>query len=174
MTPLEAEITKISVNGFITTKIAYANMIGDICRKVGADPIRVTKAIGSDTRVGNKYFNPGYSFGGPCFPRDSRALAKFIEGENVFCILPHAVDEHNEAHIEEQARILLEQDLDEYFIERICYKENSQVPIIEESAKLKIGKYLVKNGKKVVIKDTEHLVDEVKKEYGNMFEYEII
>jgi UDPglucose 6-dehydrogenase len=173
MNPLEAEITKIAVNGFITTKIAYANMIGDICHKVGADGNIVTNAMGNDTRIGNKYFTPGYSFGGPCFPRDSRALAKFIESENIFCQLPKAVDAHNDAHVEEQARILLDEDLDEYKFEGICYKENSQVPIIEESAKLKIAKYLVLSGKKVIIKDVEHLIEEVKKEYGNLFYYEV-
>lgn len=66
MTPLEAEITKIGLNCFLTTKIAYANMVGDIVKKAGGNPDMVLSAIGSDSRVGNKFLKYGYGFGGPC------------------------------------------------------------------------------------------------------------
>lgn len=66
MTPLEAEITKIGLNCFLTTKIAYANMVGDIVKKAGGNPDTVLSAIGSDSRVGNKFLKHGYGFGGPC------------------------------------------------------------------------------------------------------------
>ena len=56
----------------------------------------------------------------------------------------------------------------------ICYKPNSKVPIIEESAKLKIAKGLAKAGKRVLIKDDKHLIDLVKMEYGDLFEYEVV
>ena len=74
LTPLEAEITKISINGFITTKLSYANMVGDLCDNLNANKELVLNSIGSDSRIGTKYFKPGYSFGGPCFPRDTKAL----------------------------------------------------------------------------------------------------
>ena len=60
-----------------------------------------------------------------------------------------------------------------YVIENICYKEGSNIPIIEESAKLKIAEKLVKNGKAVTILDEAHMIDEVKKEFGNIFDYQI-
>lgn len=66
MSPLEAEITKLSLNCFLTTKIAYANMVGDIVRSVGGNPDTVLSAIGSDSRIGNKYLRYGYGYGGPC------------------------------------------------------------------------------------------------------------
>lgn len=66
MSPLEAEITKLSLNCFLTTKIAYANMIGDIVKSVGGNPDAVLSAIGSDSRIGNKYLRYGYGYGGPC------------------------------------------------------------------------------------------------------------
>lgn len=56
-------------------------------------------------------------------------------------------------------------------MENICYKENSNIPIIENSSKLSIAEYLVKNGIKIFIKDEIQLLNEVKKEYGNIFEY---
>jgi hypothetical protein len=58
---------------------------------------------------------------------------------------------------------------------KVCYKPNSQIPIIEESAKLKIAEILVnKYGKKIVIEDIEPLIQEVKKEYGLLFSYTIL
>lgn len=75
MSPSSAEITKISINCFITTKISFANMVGDIAdATLGADKHQILRAVGADSRIGGKYLMPGYGFGGPCFPRDNRAL----------------------------------------------------------------------------------------------------
>jgi len=84
MTPTEAELTKLSVNCFLTTKISYANMIGDIAERIDCDPNVILSAIGTDSRIGSKYIKPGFGFGGPCFPRDNRALAKCGE-ERAIC-----------------------------------------------------------------------------------------
>jgi len=170
--PLEAEIVKISLNGFITTKISFANMISDLCDNIGADKSAVLDAIGSDSRIGNKYFRPGYSFGGPCFPRDTKALKMLMDQNRIDSSLLRATTLYNETHVNFQAEQLMKMNNDEYVIENVCYKENSTIPLIEESAKLKIAEKLVKYGKKVVIRDTALIIQEVKKEYGNMFGYQ--
>jgi len=174
MTPIEAEIVKISLNGFITTKISYANMISDLCDELNADKTTVLNAIGSDTRIGNKYFRPGYSFGGPCFPRDTKALKLLVSQNGIDDDLLSATTKYNEYHIEYQANQLLKENKDTYKFENVCYKENSIIPIIEESAKLKIANKLVKYGKNVIICDVIDIINEVKKEFGNRFTYEII
>jgi nucleotide sugar dehydrogenase len=174
MTPIEAEIVKISLNGFITTKISYANMISDLCDELNADKTVVLNAIGSDTRIGNKYFRPGYSFGGPCFPRDTKALKLLVSQNGIVDDLLSATTKYNEYHIEYQANQLLKEDKEIYTFENVCYKENSIIPIIEESAKLKIANKLVKYGKSVIISDVNDIINKVKKEYGNRFTYEII
>jgi len=171
--PIEAEMVKISINGFITTKLSFANMISDVCDRLGADKNIVLKSIGRDSRIGNKYFNPGYSFGGPCFPRDTKALKQVIDSVNINSDLLDATTKYNEEHSLFQTNQLLKEGKEAYVIEDICYKEGSKIPIIEESAKLKIAKNLVKAGKKVIIKDESHMIDEVIKEYGNLFEYEL-
>lgn len=174
LTLREAEITKIGINGYITTKLSYANMISDFCDKMGASKDDVLDAIGSDSRIGTKYFKAGYSFGGPCFPRDTKALAQCIEKEDLPSDLLRATTKYNEFHVEFQATQLLYmaklQGRDKITVEGVCYKEGSQIPIIEESAKLKIAHRLAKDIC-VEIKDTEELIQEVKKEYGNRFEY---
>ena len=172
MTPTEAEIVKISLNGFITTKISFANMISDLCLTMNADPSTVLHAIGSDSRIGTKYFRPGYSFGGPCFPRDTRALKQLMDQHNIPSNILKATTEYNETHIEFQAKQILQENQDKtIIIENVCYKENSKIPIIEESAKLKIAVYLQQAGRRIIIKDTEEIIREVKKEYGTLFDY---
>ncbi len=173
MSPLEAEITKISLNGYLTTKISFANLIGDASKKLGANPEVILEAIGKDSRIGNKFLKYGHSYGGPCLPRDTRALAQFIRNTKVNPILMEATNKYNILHTELEVEELLKKNQDLYIIEDICYKENSHVPIIEESAKLKIAKELVKRGKKVIIKDLKHMIRVVKMEYGNLFSYEI-
>lgn len=173
LTPIEAEMVKISINGFITTKLSFANMISDVCDNLGADKNKVLKSIGGDSRIGNKYFNPGYSFGGPCFPRDTKALKQIVDSVNLNSDLLVATTKYNEEHSMFLTNQLLENGKEEYIIEDICYKEGSKIPIIEESAKLKIARNLVKAGKKVTIRDESHMIDEVIKEYGNMFDFEI-
>lgn len=75
-----AELTKISVNTFVTTKISYANMLSEICEKIpGGNVDIVTGALGLDSRIGKKYLNGGASFGGPCFPRDNVAFVSLAK-----------------------------------------------------------------------------------------------
>ena len=174
MNPLEAEIVKISLNGFITTKISYANMISDLCDNLKADKKTVLDAIGNDSRIGTKYFSPGYSFGGPCFPRDTLALKQIMDQNNIDSTILYGTTLYNKIHNEIFARKLLEENKNVYIFENVCYKENSKISMIEESAKLKIAKLVSKAGKRVIIRDNEELVNEVKKEYGNIFEYEIM
>ena len=87
MTIESAEITKLSVNTYITNKISYANMISEISQRIPNTNIDdITNAIGADTRIGTKYLKAGLGFAGPCFPRDNKAIS-FI-GESMVQI-PH-------------------------------------------------------------------------------------
>jgi UDPglucose 6-dehydrogenase len=81
MNLLNAEITKLSVNAFVTTKISFANMLARMCEQLpGASVDVVTAALGLDSRIGAKYLKGAVSYGGPCFPRDNLALAAFARG----------------------------------------------------------------------------------------------
>lgn len=170
--PLEAEIIKISINGYITTKISFANMISDLCDNFKINKNIVLKSISNDSRIGSKYFNSGYSYGGPCFPRDTKALALLLSQNNINNDILQATTKYNEFHSNFLTKKLLEDNLNnDVVIENVCYKDNSKIPIIEESPKLIIANKLVLNNKKVFIKDTESIINEVKKTYGNTFNY---
>jgi UDPglucose 6-dehydrogenase len=75
---VNAEVAKLSVNAFVTTKISFANMLARLCEKLPeANVDVVTSALGLDSRIGAKYLKGAVSYGGPCFPRDNLALAAF-------------------------------------------------------------------------------------------------
>ena len=101
MSTKAAEIVKIAINTFLTTKISYANMLGQVLCKSGLqDEIdNVLGAIGSDTRIGKKYMNFGFGFGGPCFPRDNRAFAKYSEKVGIEHNFGYTTDNFNKAHL---------------------------------------------------------------------------
>lgn len=77
--PRSAELIKYAANGFLATKIAFINEISDLCERVNASIGDVARGIGLDRRIGAQYLEPGPGFGGSCFPKDARALAKIGE-----------------------------------------------------------------------------------------------
>ena len=91
-----AELTKIAINGFITLKISYANMLADMCEQIpGGNVDVVSDALGMDSRIGRKYLTGGFGYGGPCFPRDNVALGYIGDALNVSTEIPRANDNFN-------------------------------------------------------------------------------
>lgn len=164
MTPTEAELTKLSVNCFLTTKISYANMVGDIAERLDCDPIVVLAAVGTDSRIGSKYIKPGFGFGGPCFPRDNRALAKCGEEVGVDAIISKATDEMNEKHLQYQIEQFVKTNPDKtktVEIPYVTYKAEST--LIEESQQLKFAIRLKELGYKIkIIDNRKEVLNQIK------------
>ena len=72
--PQSAELIKYASNAFLATKVTFINSIARLCDAVGADIESVSQALGSDSRIGNKFLKPGPGWGGSCFPKDTSAL----------------------------------------------------------------------------------------------------
>src|SRR5215471_11134664 len=97
MSIVSAELTKISVNSYITMKISFTNQLRMIAaRHPNADIHAILDALGSDSRIGKKYLRAGLSYGGPCFPRDNRLLAYTARQAGLDAPLAEASDRINE------------------------------------------------------------------------------
>ena len=90
-----AEMTKYAANAMLATKISFMNDIALLCELVGADVNWVRKGIGSDPRIGNKFIYPGIGYGGSCFPKDVKALAKTAREYGHVMRILEAVEEVN-------------------------------------------------------------------------------
>lgn len=97
-----AEMTKYAANSMLATKISFINEISNICEKVGADINKVRIGIGSDSRIGYSFINPGCGYGGSCFPKDVKALIKTSKENQYTPEILEAVEKVNN----EQKRIL--------------------------------------------------------------------
>jgi UDPglucose 6-dehydrogenase len=151
---VNAEMTKISVNTYVTTKISYANMLAEICERVpGADSNVISRAIGLDTRIGRKYLQGAFGYGGPCFPRDNTAFAKFAEMQNVDAAIAKATDLINR----KQATRLGDRIVEllpagsTVGILGLSYKPDTEV--IEESQAIMLARHLTQQGCKVSVYD---------------------
>lgn len=154
MSVTEAELTKLSLNCFLTTKISFANMVGDIANRINCNPNIILEAIGSDSRVGSKYIKYGFGFGGPCFPRDNRALAKCASEVGVDAVISKSTDEMNKLHLKYQIEDFIKNNPDKtkpVEIDYITYKKEST--LLEESQQHKFAIELQKLGYVVIIKD---------------------
>jgi nucleotide sugar dehydrogenase len=158
-----AELVKLAVNCFLTTKISYANMVGEVMTLAGLeDEIgAVLSAIGSDTRVGSKYLKYGYGFGGPCLPRDNRSFAAYAKKLGLQYNLGATTDDFNNEHAK---------FLKNYFIEKnnrnlpfafhyISYKDGTD--ILTESQQYRLCLDLLEEGYKVYVSDNQVIVDQV-------------
>jgi len=71
-----SELIKYAANAFLAMKVTFINEVADLCEQVGGDVQQVARGIGLDKRIGSKFLHAGPGFGGSCFPKDTRALAR--------------------------------------------------------------------------------------------------
>jgi UDPglucose 6-dehydrogenase len=154
MNIVNAELTKISVNTYITMKITFANMLAAICEELpGADVDAVSAAIGSDSRIGTKYLKGGLGYGGPCFPRDNKALSFMAQTLGAPALLAEATDRMNQVLLErqiERVKALLRPGVTVGVL-GLAYKP--QTGVVEESQGLMLAASLVESGNCVAVYD---------------------
>lgn len=168
---VNAELTKISLNTFITTKISYANMLAEICEKLpGGNVDVVTSAIGIDSRVGNKYLKGGAAYGGPCFPRDNNALTYIANKNKVAVKLALTTHKINVKQNQRLAQFVLQNISkgETVGVLGLSYKPNTDV--IEESPGIKVLEKLIKEQIKIIVYDPISLKN-IKKVFGDKIIY---
>jgi len=166
---INAEITKLSVNTYITTKISYANMLARLCEKLPeADVNVVTDALGLDSRIGAKYLKGAVSYGGPCFPRDNRAMAALAARVGASSGLAEATDIFNRAQIKSLAETVKRYRSQSSVIGilGLTYKPNTDV--VEESFGLLLAQELSSANLPVIVYDPSGDGARVLKNYKNI------
>jgi len=146
----EAELVKILINNYITMKITFANHIAELTDLIpGTNSAVIAEAIGNDSRIGNKYLRPGLGFGGPCFPRDTRALTAFANQFGLSSDISNSVEKMNNRQPSAIAKRILDlyPDARTFGIYGLAYKAGSA--LIEESQAVMLAAELLNYGFKV-------------------------
>ena len=169
MNYVNAELTKLSVNTFVTTRISYANMLAQVCETLpGADVDVVTSAIGCDTRIGKKYLKGALGYGGPCFPRDNKAFAALARANGAPALLAEATDYLNQQQVPRLAALVMSHlpDGGTAGVLGLSYKPNTEV--VEESQGLALAKYLAEHGVAVAVYDPAAMANAKAQMTGNV------
>jgi UDPglucose 6-dehydrogenase len=91
-----AELIKYASNAFLATKISFINEIANLCEKVHVNVDDVALGIGLDKRIGSRFLRAGPAYGGSCFPKDTKALAKVGKNYNSPLSIVNTVINFNE------------------------------------------------------------------------------
>jgi len=154
MSLVSAELTKISLNSYVTMKISFTNQLRMIAERFPkADIHAVLDAIGGDSRIGKKYLQAGLSYGGPCFPRDNRLVAYTAHQLGVSAPLAEASDKVNEdskLDLLEKVKARISKG-DTVAVLGLAYKPDTY--ITEESAGLHLAQHLKQQGYRVLVHD---------------------
>ena len=141
----EAELTKLLVNTYLTTKISYSNFVKNICKNFDdISDLRVLESVGLDARIGTKFMLPGGPYSGPCLPRDNLSLKKFCSDNNIQNSFSDEVQKINNETIESLYKVIStlknQYGIKSFGFLGLGYKSNTQC--FEESYSIKMMKFL--------------------------------
>ena len=163
MSTTSAEITKIAINCFLTTKISYANMLGDVLHQSGCgdEVTSVLSAIGTDSRIGRKYLGYGFGYGGPCLPRDNRSFAAFAKKVGLEYNLGTVTDEINNQHAKYVCDYYEKMNSNKkpFYFDSITYKKGTD--ILTESQQYRLCLDLLDRGHIVYILNDHRVVNQI-------------
>lgn len=171
MSFVNAEISKLALNCYVTTKISYANMLADLCGRIpGADAKVVCRTIGHDSRIGEKYFRPGTALGGPCFGRDNRALLETGRQHGFIATIPSTTMILNHERQVSLALLVNKncREGDTLGILGLSYKPGT--PVVEESAAIALASGFAGGDVSIIVWDPEAM-DNAKAVLGDSVEY---
>jgi UDPglucose 6-dehydrogenase len=168
---VNAELTKIAVNTYVTAKISFSNMLAAICERLpGADIDSVTDALGMDSRIGRRYLTGGLGYGGPCFPRDNQALAFIARTLGCQATLAEATDAQNNSWCASVVKRISSTVPRGKMIGVLGLSYKPQTNVIEESQPLAIVRGLLAQGHRLVVFDP-HALENVRLILGNEVSY---
>jgi len=153
--PETAEMIKYASNAFLAVKITFINEIANLCEKTGANVRDVSRAMGKDGRIGSKFLHPGPGYGGSCFPKDTKALAKIgRDNGEIQRIVETTIDTNNKQKLRAAKKI--ESEIGGLEGKTLCmlglaFKPNTDD--MRESPAAAICEYLASRGAKLRLYD---------------------
>jgi len=164
MNLVNAEIVKLSINTYVTTKISYANMLTQICHHTpNADIDVISKTLGKDSRIGQKYLTGGSPYGGPCFPRDNRAFIKMAKNKNLVSHIASATDQVNDDHLEFIFHLIKGASAKIKSIGLLGLSYKPATSVLDESSGIQLAKKLIRKNYKVSFYDPNVAETNIKK-----------
>jgi UDPglucose 6-dehydrogenase len=151
-----AELIKYASNSFLAIKLSYVNDIAALCEAVGADSHEVLHGMGLDTRIGNRFLEPGPGWGGSCFPKDTKALESIANSYGVeMPLITSAIASNDSAHkrVADRVAEALGGSLSGKTIAVLGLTFKANTDDTRESPAIAVIEHLVKGGAKVVAYD---------------------
>ena len=172
-----SEIAYLGLNSFLSYKINFANMMGEILTKsnLGVEIDSVLNAIGGDTRVGKKYLKYGFGFGGPFLPKHNRGLSHYAKELGMSVDILTMNEEFNENHLTFLKELYIKQNPDKsnpFVFNFLTYKSNGKS--IEESQPFKLCIDLLEEGYYINVLETESIskqLSELSEQYDNRLKF---
>ena len=164
MSSKAAEITKLGINSFITNKITFTNMMGDILTKSNLrhEVDSVLNAIGTDSRIGKKHMKYGFGFGGVYLPKDNRTLSHYVNELDLNQNIPLTIDEFNSEHSDFLKNFFIQKNPDRsipFVMNYLTYKRGTD--ILEESQQLKLCLSLLEEGYYLNVIETDSTIKQL-------------
>jgi UDPglucose 6-dehydrogenase len=169
MAIVNAELTKIAVNTYVTMKISYANALADMCERLpGANVDSVTDALGLDSRIGGKYLRGALAYGGPCFPRDNKAFAVLARDIGADPALAEATDAINIAQSDRLARVVRSRLRGGNAVGVLGLSYKPDTGVVDESPGVALASRLARDGHDVNVYDPAGLEGALRKLSGEV------
>lgn len=151
-----AELIKYAANAYLASRLSFVNDLAALCEQVGADVDDVVSGMGSDSRIGSRFLNPGPGWGGSCFPKDTRALVSVAESNGISLGVVGAAIQSNDnsfSRVVKRVKSLLGDELNGKSIAvwGLAFKANTDDT--RDSPSLEIIKRLLSEGSKVTAFD---------------------
>lgn len=177
MTPKSAEIVKLSINSFISMKISFVNMLGDLLvkDKLDSEINSILYSIGTDSRVGNKSMKYGFGYGGHNLPRDVKTLTDYLNKNGVDTTLISSVKESNDNHSIFLKEYYINQNPNKdtpFIFNNVGFKENTGD--LTNSQQYKLCLELLEEGYNVIIMDNHQIAGKFQdlcKSYNNKLKF---
>lgn len=155
----EAELVKVICNAFHALKIDFANEVGSVAARVGADPVRLMEAFCLDTKLNAsaKYLRPGFAFGGSCLPKDVRGLLHVAHGHGLSLPLVESILPSNRSHLQRAFHAVMSRPGRIVGLAGLVFKADTDD--VRESPAVALARQLIDAGRDVLLYEPEIRLD---------------